>query len=158
MAEFTRNCTESTKRSDDWFDDEKDDMDDLIACEEYDVLKMCDMNEMDDYDSKMRGYDNDDDADDTYITNLDLIDADFNLFNSFTNLSPLFLPNELSSLDFNNHLSLFHLNCRSLPNKLSQFELFLNSCSVPFSVIGLSETWVNSNNMSLIKIPEYEFI
>ena len=138
MAEFTRNCTESTKRFADWFDDEKDDMDDVIAYDGYDALKMCDMNEMDNYDSNMRGCDDDDDADDTNITNFDLIDSDFNLFNSFTNLSPLLLPNELTYLDFKNHLSLFHLNCRSLPNKFSQFELFLNSCSVPFSVIGLS--------------------
>ena len=97
----------------------------------------------------------DDDIDFMYLNS---IDPNINLFNSLTYASPLLTPDELSSLNFNNHFSLLHLNCRSIFNKLPQFNVFLNNCNVPFSLIGLTETWLNENNVSSINVSNFQFI
>ena len=43
--------------------------------------------------------------------------------------------------------SLLHLNIRSIINKFDDFKAYLDSLEHKFSVIGLSETWLNRNNI-----------
>ena len=47
-----------------------------------------------------------------------------------------------------NEFSVLHLNIRSILNKFEDFKAYLNSLEYEFSVIGLSDTWLNHNNMN----------
>lgn len=46
----------------------------------------------------------------------------------------------------NTEFSILHLNIQSIMNKFDDFKAYLNSLEHDFSVIGLSETWLNSCN------------
>lgn len=83
---------------------------------------------------------------------------DFNLIDSYelgtpcSNYSPKTFNNS-----FRNKASIFHimhLNIRSASKNLDEFQVFLQSLSVDFSVIVLSETWLNSE-AEWIDIPGY---
>jgi len=51
--------------------------------------------------------------------------------------------------------SLIHLNIRSLPKHLGHLETYLQNATHNFSVIGLSETWLNDMNVDLYKVDGY---
>ena len=51
-----------------------------------------------------------------------------------------------------------HLNTRSLNNKFDSFKQLLNSLTVPFQIIGLTETWLNDTNNVLYKLDNYDFV
>ena len=57
-----------------------------------------------------------------------------------------------------NEFSVLHLNTRSILNKFEDFKAYLNSLEYEFSVIGLSETWLNHNNMNDFPLPCYRSI
>ena len=46
--------------------------------------------------------------------------------------------------------SVLHLNTRSILNKFDNLKAYLNSLEYEFSVIGLSETWLNQNNIKVL--------
>jgi len=46
--------------------------------------------------------------------------------------------------------SVLHLNTRSILNKFDDLKAYLNSLEYEFSVIGLSETWLNQNNIKVL--------
>lgn len=46
--------------------------------------------------------------------------------------------------------SVLHLNTRSILNKFDNLKAYLNSLENEFSVIGLSETWLNQNNIKVL--------
>lgn len=52
-------------------------------------------------------------------------------------------------------LSLLHLNIRSVPSNIFNFTAYLQSLEHNFSIIGLSETWINETNVGLYNIPGY---
>ena len=54
--------------------------------------------------------------------------------------------------------SLFHCNIRSLSKHFDQLCNLLASINNPFSVIGISETKLNSNSMSNVDLPCYNFL
>ena len=54
-----------------------------------------------------------------------------------------------------NQFSTLHLNIRSILNKFDDLKAYLNSLEYKFSVIGLSETWLNQNNMNDFPLPSY---
>ena len=56
-----------------------------------------------------------------------------------------------------NVLSLMHINCRSLGKNFDNITLFLNSVHIDFSIIGLTETWLN-NESQLYHLPKYQFV
>lgn len=63
--------------------------------------------------------------------------------------------NHLNSnhLNLNNNcanLALLHLNIRSISKKPDKFSNFLGSLALDFSVIGITETWLD-NSQSLIR-------
>ena len=52
-----------------------------------------------------------------------------------------------------NSFSVTHLNIRSLPANVSAFMSHIDNLDHCFSVIGLSETWLNPSNVSAYSIP-----
>ena len=55
----------------------------------------------------------------------------------------------------NNSFSVAHLNIRSIPANFSAFLSFIHSLDHCFTVIGLSETWLNPSNVSTYGISGY---
>ena len=55
-------------------------------------------------------------------------------------------------------LSILHLNIRSIANKFDDFNAYLDSLAHEFSVIGLSETWLNCSNLNDFPLPNYHNI
>ena len=61
-----------------------------------------------------------------------------------------------SQLSLNNDcFSIIHLNIRSIPKNLKTFENYLMNLDVQFSVIALSETWLNEINSSHYGVAGY---
>ena len=58
----------------------------------------------------------------------------------------------------NNSFSVAHLNIRSIPANLSAFLSFIDSLDHCFTVIGLSETWLNPSNVSTYGISGYNHV
>ena len=48
-----------------------------------------------------------------------------------------------------------HLNIRSLPKNIGKLCDFLSLMDNKSTIIGLSETWLHSDNVDLYEIPEY---
>ena len=61
-------------------------------------------------------------------------------------------------LSDNSYYSLFHLNIRSLMGKLDDLQQYLMEIGHTFSLIGISQTWLNNDNESLIDLPGYSFV
>ena len=53
--------------------------------------------------------------------------------------------------------SLLHLNIRSISNKFDSFNNLIDTLNIPFQVIGLTETWLNDNNMDCYTLNEHKF-
>ena len=51
--------------------------------------------------------------------------------------------------------SILHLNARSLPKNLDQLNLMLKNIQRPFSVLGVSETWLTDSTSELVSIVKY---
>lgn len=56
-----------------------------------------------------------------------------------------------TNIDF----SMLHLNIRSIMNKFDDFQAYLDSLEHDFSVIGLSETWLNCRNINEFPLVNY---
>ena len=56
---------------------------------------------------------------------------------------------------FNDKLSFLHLNIRSIRNKFDTLINYLNSLDHKFSIIALTETWINNNDGDNFEIPGY---
>lgn len=65
--------------------------------------------------------------------------------------------NNKCKLDNNNiePLSFIHLNIRSAPKNLSNLESYLENLNIKFSLIGITETWINKHNAGLYNINGY---
>ena len=92
------------------------------------------------------------------------IDPDFHYFND-VNISNVLKCNYYFSESFSkllrtrgvmNEFSVMHHNIRSLPANLSEFTIFLEEMQHNFSIIGISETWLNEDNVNLYGISGYE--
>ena len=91
------------------------------------------------------------------IPNISNLDPDKNFFNDITNSCKMFFPENLNNLkNENNTFSILHMNCRSIYNKLNEFNAFLSSINLQpsFSVIGLTETWLNEITAPLISFSD----
>ena len=54
--------------------------------------------------------------------------------------------------------SVFHVNIRSLLGKLDDIKSLVANMHQPFSVIGISETWLNDTTQDLVNLPGYIFL
>ena len=60
--------------------------------------------------------------------------------------------------DYNTGFSLMHLNIRNSPKNLDKLSNYLAMLDVHFSVVGLSETWLNSDTLGLYELDGYKSI
>ena len=57
-----------------------------------------------------------------------------------------------------NRFSLLHLNIRSIPKNLTQLEKYLLLLKHDFTVMGLTETWLNDTNFDLYSLSGYDHV
>ena len=66
------------------------------------------------------------------------------------------LVSEISSNErLDTKMSLFHMNIKSLPKHFDEFQLYLDSIKFKFSIIGLTETWLDENKHGLYELDNY---
>jgi hypothetical protein len=65
---------------------------------------------------------------------------------------------QTQNLDMQSKFSLLHLNIRSISNKFDSFKNFINTLNIQFQIIGLTETWLNDNNMDCFTLNKYEYL
>ena len=58
----------------------------------------------------------------------------------------------------NETFSLMHLNARSLIGNFDKFEILLTNLRKSFSVIAVTETWLNDLTSDLVNVPGYSFV
>ena len=68
------------------------------------------------------------------------------------------LSNRLVSFGDKTNFSIIHLNARSLVRNFDQLNSFLRNINMPFSVIGVSETWLTHCTAELANITGYNFV
>ena len=97
------------------------------------------------------------------------IDPDVNYFNEInfhtTNRCKYYLEDTFCSeislnenVDSGNSFSVIHLNIRIIKKNLDNFLLYLDSLNFPFTVVGLSETWLKDHDSQLYNLPGYSLI
>jgi hypothetical protein len=86
------------------------------------------------------------------------LDPDLNAFQHSASI--YMVEDELNTKldDNNNSFSLLHLNVRSLLGNLDKFNILLSNIKKPFSVIGITETWLNDQTYDLVDISGYKFV
>ena len=100
----------------------------------------------------------------TILTN-DNFDPDSNFLNEIVNsVESTYYTHEecvCFSSNLSENFSIIHLNIRSLQKNIDKLKDFLNDIKGKFSVIVLSETWIDDDKAdlnSLFHIPNYSFI
>jgi hypothetical protein len=92
---------------------------------------------------------------------LDDIDPDGNYFNihatHITENCKYKYPNQLTNeiKKINSNFSTMHLNIRSIKKNFTDLNTLLNNLDHPFSILGLTETWLKPYNTSLFDIKGY---
>ena len=66
--------------------------------------------------------------------------------------------NRFASVNNIPSFSIVHLDTRSLLGNFDKLNLLLGNLQVPFSVIGVSETWLNDATSELVNITGYNFV
>ena len=66
--------------------------------------------------------------------------------------------NEVITLGSNMVFSLMHLNARSLMGNFDKFKILLANMKKTFSLIGVSETWLNDLTSDLVNMSGYSFV
>ena len=56
-----------------------------------------------------------------------------------------------------NYLSFYHLNIRNLQNKVDELSTFLFTLNIKFSVVGITETWLQDSPLG-VNIDGYNFV
>ena len=57
-----------------------------------------------------------------------------------------------------NRLSFFHLNVKSIPKHFDELEMYINSLKLEFTMIALTETWLDQSKQDLYNMPKYNCI
>ena len=68
------------------------------------------------------------------------------------------LNNRVTSFDDKTNFSIIHFNTRSLIRNFDQLNLLLRNLNMPFSVIGVSETWLTNCTAEHVNIRGYNFV
>ena len=79
--------------------------------------------------------------------------------NEDVNSSSRFIDFNATQNQSDDNFSLLHINSRSINKNFDSFETLINSLNkFSFSVIGISETWLNLNSPDMFNIPNYHMI
>ena len=70
-------------------------------------------------------------------------------------IEDIFLKNITEKNQFQNKLSLFPINVKSLPKHHDELELYINSLNFKFSVISLTENWLDESKQDLFYLEGY---
>ncbi|ELT86983.1 hypothetical protein CAPTEDRAFT_213168 [Capitella teleta] len=85
------------------------------------------------------------------------LDPDSNILPSINN--KIYSYNDLPlETNYNNQFSLFHSNIRSLPQNNPELMNCLKLTGLHFSIIALTETWLNPETKDIYDIPDYNSI
>ena len=57
-----------------------------------------------------------------------------------------------------NQLSFFHLNVKSIPKHFDELDMYINSLKLEFTMIALTETWLDKGKQDLYNMPKYNCI
>lgn len=104
------------------------------------------------------------DDDDLDLTPLSSIDPDLNYYNDarFTNIGhscKYHLEDSFNKSLVNadkNAFSLFHSNIRSIPRHLDELKVHIDNLDIEFSVIGITESWLQEHNSALYNLENYK--
>ena len=95
----------------------------------------------------------------SFITNLD---PDLNFNDLMPSNSRYMIESEINELvtdkPCNSGMSFLHINCRSLIGNFDRFRVLTTNLLDSFSVIGVSETWLNDDTFNMVNLPGYNFI
>ena len=95
----------------------------------------------------------------SFITNLD---PDLNFNDLMPSNSRYMIESEVNELvrdkPCNSGMSFLHINCRSLIGNFDRFRVLTTNLLDSFSVIGVSETWLNDDTFNMVNLPGYNFI
>lgn len=96
---------------------------------------------------------------------IDEFDPDLNYYNDFTcvqnvqncsyYLEDMYIKKISSNQIMKNSFSLIHFNIRSAPRNLDKVEKLFSTLEMDFTVVALSETWLNCNNYHCHSLPGY---
>ncbi|ESN90394.1 hypothetical protein HELRODRAFT_166059 [Helobdella robusta] len=91
-------------------------------------------------------------------TRSNVVDKTCRLYDDINQINALY--NAISDNGINDNLffKLMHLNIRSLVHKSEDLLDYLNNFSFKYNIIGISETWLNDDNIKLINITGYDFV
>jgi hypothetical protein len=91
-----------------------------------------------------------------------LINYDNNMLPNIDNITcRYYLPNDVSRdipNSNNNLFSILNLNIRNIVNKFDSFKFLLESLKYSFSIISLTETWLDNENHTDFKLENFSFI
>ena len=101
--------------------------------------------------------------DETVLFPLFNADPDFNFYNNAAQAATSdYYVEDSFNAEFDGvsgqSLSVIHLNVRSVPRNLDKFVHYISNLKVNFTVIGLSETWLNETNHMIYNIDGYNAI
>ena len=91
------------------------------------------------------------DPDYNCMTNNNVLTTKYYLDNDFNDIIK-------SNDDYAKGLSLMHLNVRSIPKNIDKLNSYLMSLDIQFSIIGLTETSLKEEILSLCELPECKSI
>jgi exonuclease III len=73
-----------------------------------------------------------------------------------------YLPNDFAmtngNITDNKNLLILNLNIRSIANKFDSFRNLLSTLKQPFSIISLTETWLNDQNSENFHLTNFDFV
>ena len=76
----------------------------------------------------------------------------------YEDLGNIFNIHNIFNIYDNNNFSILHLNARSIIYNHDKIMNMLDTIGVKFSIIIITETWLNTNNINLFNIHEYNYI
>ena len=90
------------------------------------------------------------------------LDPDLNFFEYSLPKSNYMVEDEVNNLDstkqYDSSFSLLHLHSRSLLGNFDKFQSLIANLNNTFSLIGVTETWLNDQTSDTVNIPGYYFI
>ncbi|ESO02879.1 hypothetical protein HELRODRAFT_174321 [Helobdella robusta] len=91
-------------------------------------------------------------------TRSNLVEKTCKLYDDINQINALYNSISRNGINDNLFFKLMHLNIRSLVHKSEDLLDYLNNFSFKYNIIGISETWMNDDNIKLINITGYDFV